>query len=118
LHTSTSAEGEFVHMKAPPILIRGIGTQSHRWRGAQHHIAIGPDPIPMPMAVEHKNTRGVGGERVQDVWCIDQRETNPLVQELYKVSKEGSRVTLRYRQDLKALYRCAPTEYFVVGVEK
>ena len=60
LHTSTNAEGEFVHMKTPPIFIRGIGTQSHRWRGAQHHIAIGPDPIPMPMAVEHEDTRGMG----------------------------------------------------------
>ena len=80
LHTSTSAEGELVHMEAPPILIRRIGTQSHRWRGAQHHIAIGPDPIPMPMAVEHEDTRGVGRERVQDVWGIDQCETDALVQ--------------------------------------
>ena len=56
-----------------------------------------------------------------DIWYFsvdDSSETNPLVQDLYKMAKEGNRVTLRYRQDLKALYRCAPTEYFVVGVEK
>ena len=56
-----------------------------------------------------------------DIWYFsvdDSSDANPLVQELYKMAKDGSRVTLRYRQDLKALYRCAPTEYFVVGVEK
>ena len=65
-------------MKTPTILIRGIGTQRRRRRGAQHHIAIGPDPIPMPMAVEHEDTRGVGRERGQHVWGIDQCETDAL----------------------------------------
>ena len=30
----------------------------------------------------------------------------------------GTRVTLRYRQDLKSWWRCTPHEYFVVDVEK
>ena len=67
-------------MKTPTIPIRGIGAQRCRRRGAQHHIAIGPDPIPMPMAVKHEDTRGVGRERGQHVWGIDQCETDALAQ--------------------------------------
>lgn len=56
-----------------------------------------------------------------EIWYFsvdDPSDKNPVVQELYKLNKEGTRVTLRYRQDLKSLYRCAPTEYFITGIEK
>lgn len=59
--------------------------------------------------------------QLPEIWYFsvdDLKDENPLVQDLYKVAKEGNRVTLRYRQDLKALYRCSPTEYFVTGIEK
>ncbi len=59
--------------------------------------------------------------QLPEIWYFsvdNSKDDNPLVQDLYKLAKDGSRVTLRYRQDLKSLYRCAPTEYFVTGVEK
>ena len=68
-------------MKTPTILFRSVGgTQRRRRRGAQNHIATGPDPIRMPMAVENEDTRGIGRERGQNVWGIDQCETDALAQ--------------------------------------
>lgn len=48
----------------------------------------------------------------------DKRDSNPVVQQLRKAERDGSRVTLRYRQDLKSWWRCQPNEYFVTQVEK
>lgn len=43
---------------------------------------------------------------------------NPVVQQLHEAEKDGSRITLEYRQDLNALFRCSPVDYFVVKAEK
>jgi hypothetical protein len=48
----------------------------------------------------------------------DDADTNPIVMQLHEAEKKGDRVTLHYRQDLGALYRCTPSEYFVTKVEK
>ena len=43
---------------------------------------------------------------------------NPVVVALKDAEKNGTRVTLDYRQDLHSMYRCTPSEYFVTKVEK
>lgn len=48
----------------------------------------------------------------------DDDTKNPLVAKLSEAEKSGERVTLSYRQDLHALFRCTPSEYFVTGVDK
>jgi hypothetical protein len=48
----------------------------------------------------------------------DDRDSNPIVQQLHAAERSGERVTLKYRQDLKQWYHCTPSEYFVIGVEK
>jgi hypothetical protein len=47
----------------------------------------------------------------------DDSDKNPLVKQLHEAEKSGQRVTLDYRQDLNALFRCSPTEYFVTRAE-
>jgi hypothetical protein len=56
-----------------------------------------------------------------EVWEFsvdDENEASPLTAKLHEVEKSGQRVTLKYRQDLHALFRCTPSEYFVTEVEK
>jgi hypothetical protein len=48
----------------------------------------------------------------------DDSDKNPIVVALHAAEKHGERVTVDYRQDLHALFRCTPSEYFVVKVEK
>ncbi len=60
------------------------------------------------------------GQNVE-IWTFsvdDRRDSNPLMQELRKAEKDGTRVTLHYRQDLKSWWRCTPNEYFITQVEK
>jgi hypothetical protein len=45
-------------------------------------------------------------------------DDDPLVKQLHEAEKSGARITLDYRQDQGSLFRCTPSEYFVVGVEK
>src|SRR5258708_5795193 len=40
----------------------------------------------------------------------DHADNNPIVQSLHDAEKTGARVTLDYRQDLKAWWRCNPHE--------
>jgi hypothetical protein len=47
----------------------------------------------------------------------DDTDKNPVVKQLHDAEKSGERVTLDYRQDLHALFRCSPSEYFVTRVE-
>jgi hypothetical protein len=56
-----------------------------------------------------------------DVWEFsvdDDAPTSPVVVALKAAEKSGERVTVDYRQDLNALYRCTPSEYFVTKVER
>jgi hypothetical protein len=56
-----------------------------------------------------------------EVWEFsvdDDSEMNPVVVALHEAEKKGDKVTLHYRQDLHAMYRCTPSEYFVTKVEK
>jgi hypothetical protein len=56
-----------------------------------------------------------------EVWEFsvdDDSDTNPVVVALHDAEKKGERVTLHYRQDLNAMFRCTPSEYFVTKVEK
>ena len=48
----------------------------------------------------------------------DDSERNPLVLQLKEAEKNGTKVTLKYRQDKGSMYRCTPSEYFVTSVEK
>lgn len=64
-----------------------------------------------------------GGEVAQggEVWefSVDTRDENAqIVKDLHDAEKTGKLSTFSFRQDLNMWWRCAPTEYFVVGVEK
>jgi hypothetical protein len=48
----------------------------------------------------------------------DERPDAPIMKGLHEAERAGERVTLQYRQDKKALFRCTPNEYFVIGIEK
>jgi hypothetical protein len=53
----------------------------------------------------------------------DPRDQNPIVQQLHEAERNGTRITLNYRQDGKdesdkIWWRCNPNQYFIVGVEK
>ena len=48
----------------------------------------------------------------------DDSDKNPVVKQLREAEKDGSRITLNYRQDLHSLFRCTPSEYFVIKTEK
>ncbi len=64
-----------------------------------------------------------GGEAAQSneilEFSVDTKdEESKLVKDLRTAEKAGQLTTIRYRQDLNMWWRCAPTEYFAVGVEK
>ena len=46
------------------------------------------------------------------------RDANPIMKQLRDAERDGTRVTLHYRQDLKSWWRCTPHEYFITTVEK
>jgi hypothetical protein len=48
----------------------------------------------------------------------DKSDSNPLVQQLHDAERQGTRVTLDYRQDRNIWWRCNPAEYFITKVEK
>lgn len=47
----------------------------------------------------------------------DDSDKNPLVKQLHEAERSGERITLAYRQDLNALFRCSPIDYFVTKTE-
>lgn len=47
----------------------------------------------------------------------DERPGSAILKSLHEAERSGSRVTLEYRQDKKALFRCTPSEYFVTSLE-
>jgi hypothetical protein len=64
-----------------------------------------------------------GGQMGQNVEIFtfsvdDKSESHPLMKQLHEAERGGTRITLKYRQDLKSWWRCTPHEYFVTGVEK
>jgi hypothetical protein len=48
----------------------------------------------------------------------DEHENNAVVKEIHEAEKTGARLTVKYRQDLHSLFRCTPSEYFAVGIDK
>ncbi len=48
----------------------------------------------------------------------DDAPTNPVVVALKEAEKKQTPVTVDYRQDLHALFRCTDSEYFATKVEK
>jgi hypothetical protein len=64
-----------------------------------------------------------GGENAQggEVWEFsvdDGREDAPIVKDLREAEKSGKLTTFKFRRDLNMWWRCTPTEYFIVGLEK
>ena len=45
-------------------------------------------------------------------------DNNATLKELQKAERDGARVTLHYRQDRELWWRCNPSEYFIVKVER
>lgn len=56
----------------------------------------------------------------QEIWefTVDgpQSESNPLIAAIQKGEASGKPTTLKYRQDRRKWWACAPTEYYVTGV--
>ena len=62
----------------------------------------------------------VPGQTVE-IWEFsvdDENEKDPVMQALHDGEKTGTRVTVQYRQDLHSLFRCTPSEYFVIGIDQ
>ena len=47
----------------------------------------------------------------------NEKDGNPIVQQLKEAERAGTRVTLDYRQDIKPWWRCNPAENFITGLE-
>ena len=65
--------------------------------------------------------QGTAAGQPAEIWEFsvdDDAETNAVVVGLHDAEKKGEKVTLHYRQDLHSMFRCTPSEYFVVRVEK
>lgn len=55
-----------------------------------------------------------------EIWQFsidDHSDRNPMMKQLKDAERDGGRVTLHYRQDLKSWWRCTPHEYFITSVE-
>jgi hypothetical protein len=64
---------------------------------------------------------GSGVGQPVEIWQFsidDHKDSNPVMKDLHDAERDGTRVTLHYRQDLKSWYRCTPHEYFITSVEK
>ena len=64
---------------------------------------------------------GVAASLTPETWKFsvdDDSDANPIVVALKDAEKKQTPVTLDYRQDLHALYRCTDSEYFITKVEK
>ncbi|HXU73972.1 MAG TPA: hypothetical protein VN947_31845 [Polyangia bacterium] len=56
-----------------------------------------------------------------EIWTFSvdhHSDADPVVKQIREAERAGTRVTLKYRQDLKSWWRCTPDEYFVTAVEK
>jgi hypothetical protein len=56
-----------------------------------------------------------------EIWTFsidDHSDVNPMMKQLRDAERDGTRVTLHYRQDLKSWWRCTPEEYFVTSLEQ
>ena len=61
------------------------------------------------------------GFATPEIWIFsidDHSDKNPMMKSLRDAERDGTRVTLHYRQDLKSWWRCTPEEYFVTSVEQ
>jgi hypothetical protein len=61
---------------------------------------------------------GLAQAEIWEFSVDDISDANPLVKQLKEAERTGDRVTINYRQDLEQWYRCSPSEYYAVGVEK
>jgi len=57
-------------------------------------------------------------QEIFDFSVDNDADTNPIVRDLKDAERDGKRVTLDYRQDRKAWWRCNPSQYFITTVEK
>ncbi|HZS41760.1 MAG TPA: hypothetical protein VFF06_33255 [Polyangia bacterium] len=65
--------------------------------------------------------QGAPAGTAPEIWefSVDNdKDSNPLVQQLHEAERNGTRVTLDYRQDRKMWWQCTPTEYYVTAIEK
>jgi hypothetical protein len=65
-------------------------------------------------------TNAVQGNEVWEFTVDDDRPENPVVKKLHEAERAAKPVTVDYRQDLGnkgKMWVCAPTDYYVTGVE-
>jgi hypothetical protein len=60
---------------------------------------------------------GMSGE-VWEFTVDEQKDTNPVVKQLEEAERTGTRITLKYRQDLPMWWTCNPIQYKIVALEK
>ena len=91
------------------------GTRS----GIVRKVSVKGPPYCKYLAVEMAvQGNGIAQTEVWEFSVDDENEASPVVKALKEAEKSGDRVTIDYRQDLNQWYRCTPSEYFAVGVEK
>jgi hypothetical protein len=87
--------------------------------GVIRKISVKGTPICKYMEGEMSLASATPGQQ-QEIWQFsidDHSDANPVMKQLRDAERDGSRVTLHYRQDLKSWWRCTPEEYFVTSVE-
>jgi hypothetical protein len=116
---------------AVAVLLFGVGTQAvESWwyygysrgqrTGVVRKVSVKGPPTCKYLSGEMV-LQGAGGLVPAEVWEFsvdDPSDANPVVVALREAEKRGDRVTLQYRQDLHAMFRCTPSEYFVTQVER
>jgi|SRR4051812_42769237 hypothetical protein len=96
------------------------GYSSGERTGVIRRMAVIGSPVCKYAEGELALTGSSVGQNVE-IWKFsvdDQSENSPVMKKLREAERAGTRVTLRYRQDLKSWWRCTPHEYFVVDIEK
>src|SRR5947207_3235738 len=83
--------------------------------GVIRKISVKGNPVCKYLEGELALSGGVPGQQVETfTFSIDDHsDANPVVKQLHDAERDGTRVTLHYRQDLKSWYRCTPHEYFI-----
>jgi hypothetical protein len=88
--------------------------------GVIRKISVKGSPVCKYLSGELALQGGVPGQAAEVFqFSVDNKsDDNPIVQQLHEAERNGTRITLDYRQDKSIWWRCNPNEYFITKVEK
>jgi hypothetical protein len=88
--------------------------------GVIRKISVKGSPVCKYLSGELALQGAVAGQAAEIFqFSVDNKsDDNPIVKELHDAERNGTRVTLDYRQDRPIWWRCNPNEYFITKVEK